>query len=296
MLFPIYIFEQGTELPEDGTYYILGRDGLYLRRDYGLIKATVRVPEIAVLNEVTLGAELRLPPIPKELVRQAIHFFRAIYAELETEAVVLVFWGEERGTYKILPPEQTVARVGIDYDKSLRIPGHLLVGSIHAHADFSAFHSITDHGDEEHFDGLHITVGHLDEPTHDISCQVVVNGNRFPMPPEQYLEGISRVKNPIGDFFEEIATVFVVALGDPELRRSYRSALKLPRFKLELPETPALGPGFPLSWRQMVKKRPLTKGALLLTGDADSGAPHEAAEAAGEGGGGRGKYFAKEIG
>lgn len=260
MLFPIYIYEPGTALPTEGTYYILGRDGLYLHRDYGLIRATVRIPEVAALNQVWTEAELRLPPIPKELVWRVMHFFRTIYAELKSEVVVLIFWNEAEQRYKITPPRQTVSRASIHYDKALRIPGHLLVGSIHAHADFNAFHSITDHGDEENFDGLHVTIGHLDEATHDISCQVVVNGNRFPVPPGQYLEGLARAPEDgaeiVANAIVAIGEAMIGALAGPDLREIAEKSRepKLPRFIPALPKGILLVDClYPIFWRNMVE-------------------------------------------
>jgi hypothetical protein len=37
-----------------------------------------------------------------------------------------------------------------------------------------------DHGDEEHDDGLHVTVGNLDG-IFSLSCSLVVDGRRFPL-------------------------------------------------------------------------------------------------------------------
>ena len=59
-------------------------------------------------------------------------------------------------------------------------PGKIRVGTIHSHAEADAFHSPVDDGDEEHDDGLHVTVGNLDG-TFSLSCSLVVDGRRFPL-------------------------------------------------------------------------------------------------------------------
>jgi hypothetical protein len=66
--------------------------------------------------------------------------------------------------------------------------------TIHSHAGFGAFHSSTDHTDEKHFDGLHITVGDLSKDLHTISTSVVVNGKRFLVDTHEYVEGVESVE------------------------------------------------------------------------------------------------------
>jgi hypothetical protein len=54
----------------------------------------------------------------------------------------------------------------------------------------SAFHSGTDDKDEVDFDGLHITVGNMDNDLISISCSIVANGTRFTCQPSDYIDGI----------------------------------------------------------------------------------------------------------
>lgn len=49
-----------------------------------------------------------------------------------------------------------------EYNKLLD-DGWALYGTIHSHCDFSAFHSRVDDADEKFFDGLHITIGNVDD-------------------------------------------------------------------------------------------------------------------------------------
>jgi hypothetical protein len=73
-------------------------------------------------------------------------------------------------------------------------PGYIYVGDIHSHASMSAFHSGVD--DKDDGDGIHITVGDLDEiikkGTVSISCSFVSNKIRFSNPPENHIEGIKK--------------------------------------------------------------------------------------------------------
>ena len=69
--------------------------------------------------------------------------------------------------------------------------GKLRVGTIHSHAEAEAFHSPVDDGDEEHDDGLQVTVGNLDGPF-SLSCSLVVDGRRFSLRSREVFESLSR--------------------------------------------------------------------------------------------------------
>jgi len=193
-VFPIYILEEGVELPSEGTYYVVAQDGIYLRKETGLIQATVRVNGISSLEEIVPTANLRLPKLPPEVVVRALLFFRSIYRQLDSEAVVLLHYSQENRSYRLYCPEQTVSGMSVShYDADGRLEGYQLVGSIHSHCDFGAFHSGIDRRDEHDFDGLHITIGRVDQPYFTVSCSVVVNDNRFPTQPEDVLTGVREV-------------------------------------------------------------------------------------------------------
>lgn len=41
-MFPIYVYEEGTELPDDGTYFVVAANGMFMHKDVGIVKALVR--------------------------------------------------------------------------------------------------------------------------------------------------------------------------------------------------------------------------------------------------------------
>lgn len=192
MHLPIYILEEGVELPKEGTFYILARDGLYVHRQNDLIEAVVKVSQISALAPVVPRATLRVPAIPASLVARIIGFFRYVWKVYGTEAIVLLHWGGRLRGWRIDAPRQEVTIGSITYAKDERFAGYQLVGTIHAHPG-SAFHSGTDRCDEDSLDGLHVTIGHLGETIHDIASVLVVNGSRFPVPADTYLCGIRAV-------------------------------------------------------------------------------------------------------
>lgn len=192
-MIPVYVFEKGVKLPSEGTFYVVAKNGLFLHKDTGTIKATVKVEGVSFLEEMKQGARLRLPKISQELIVRTLLFFRAVYREHKSEAEVQIHYNSDSGEYKIHCPIQEVSGGGVDYDSSDRFDGFQLVGTIHSHCNFGAFHSGIDDGDEKHFDGLHITIGHLDQPYFTISCSMTVNGQRFNFKPEDVIIGIEEV-------------------------------------------------------------------------------------------------------
>lgn len=192
-MIPLYIFNDKVELPASGTYYVVAKNGIFLHKDNGLIEATVRVDRIPFLQELTPAATLRLPKLPPMLMVRALLFFRRVYQHHQSEATVLLHYRSENHTYRLQCPEQTVGAGSVHYDSSDRFDGYQLVGTIHSHARMDAFHSGVDDHDEQHFDGLHITVGRLDQPYFTVSCSAVVNGQRFHLVPENIVIGITEV-------------------------------------------------------------------------------------------------------
>lgn len=189
-MIPIYVLAQGVELPTEGTYYIVASNGIFLRKDTGLVQATVHVDEVPFLQNVPSSATLKLPTLPPLMMARVLLFFRRIYQRYQSEAAVLLHYSSETLQYYLHFPLQHVTQASVHYDSSERFKGFQLVGTIHSHASMQAFHSGIDDADERHFDGLHITVGRLDQPYFTVSCSVVVNSQRFSRTPEETIAGV----------------------------------------------------------------------------------------------------------
>lgn len=190
MLYPVVILEDGVDEPE-GPAYLIGRQGLAIKKGGDIFDATVLVPQISALAPIYEEVTWKLPPIGQELVSQVVAFLRVMFARYDTEAVVLLYWSPSRSCYKVAVPKQRACAGGVDwYDKSLRFDDYLLVGTIHSHPA-GAYHSGTDECDELFFDGIHITFGYLKHPHHEISSQISVNGRRFITEPCEIMEGLT---------------------------------------------------------------------------------------------------------
>ena len=188
------LINQGGRLPQDGNFYIIGKDGIYLSKNTGLIRAVVKVKGISTLQAVETFAKINVPKIPAEIVARALMFFRKAYDQHRVEAVALIYYSETEKKYQIEAPLQKNTYTLAKYQGlSLLAKGYKTVGSIHSHCDFSAFHSGFDRRDEDEFDGIHITLGHIDQPYFTIDSELTVNGNPFQLNPEDLVEGIHRV-------------------------------------------------------------------------------------------------------
>lgn len=195
--FPVHIFRNGMQLPQEGTYFVLAGNGCWMHKDTGLVSCFVPVEQISFLDEIDARAwvHCRLPKIPHALVYRVRHFFARVVAMQRTEANVVLYYNKQTNQYKVLPTDQSVSLAGVEYKRKgvtemEGMEGYLRVGTIHSHCDFDAFHSGTDIGDERDFDGLHVTFGHNDRENITISASVVVNEHRMRVDPLSVLAGI----------------------------------------------------------------------------------------------------------
>ena len=187
----VYIYDKEQGLPPDDICYIIGKGGAYLKKKLDLIESLTPVDRISFLDEVDTYAKINIPKIPVNLMANIIGFFRKVYELHKSESIVLLYYNKKEKTYKLYVPEQEVTAAGLDYKTDKTIQNHILVGTVHSHASMSAFHSGIDDRDERRFDGLHITIGKVNDPEFfDISVSIVVNGMRQRMTADSYVEKV----------------------------------------------------------------------------------------------------------
>lgn len=141
----------------------------------------------------SLETNLDKYPYPLEQLHDTMAYFKAIYDKYGTEAVVLLMFNFETKEWRTLKVLQLgAAHAAVQYiypsngpnkkypltekifddeklkDLQLKVyenyseltnQGFAIIGTIHSHCNFGAFHSGTDNHDEMNFDGLHITIG-----------------------------------------------------------------------------------------------------------------------------------------
>jgi PRTRC genetic system protein A len=189
-MFNVYLHNGENPLPEDDICYIIAKDGIYLKKKLGVMDSIAPVKEISILQTIQPTAKMNIPKIPAVEFGKIYEFFKAVYQAHSSESIVLLFFNETTKKYKVIAPHQKVSGAGAEYDRGIVIEGHTMIGTIHSHANFSAFHSGTDVGDEMNFDGLHITIGHVNSHNPSITACIVANGHRVVVEPEEYVAGI----------------------------------------------------------------------------------------------------------
>jgi len=187
-MFKIHINDGTQPLPEDDIYYIVAKEGIFLKKSMGIMDSIAPVENISILESIQAAAKMNIKKIPGGQFARVVAFFRQVYQDFYGESIVLLFYDEKRRVYKIVPPHQKVTGAACDYNKGMTIEGMSMIGTIHSHASMSAFHSGTDDKDEEHFDGLHITIGNVNQEDVSITASIVANGHRFVVEPEDYVE------------------------------------------------------------------------------------------------------------
>ena len=200
---PIYVMTEGLELPEKGSYYLISGDGIWFRKDTGLLHAMIKVNGIGAIPKVVQTVGLRIPETPKAIMFQALMFFRYIWKKHSSECVLLLVYVEDTQQYGFVCPKQRVTRSTVSYEADdFRLSDNaLVVGTIHSHCNFSAFHSGTDQRDEVGQDGIHVTIGNVDDNHFTVSSCLAVNGLRATVDPMKYLGGMREVKHNYGGLY-----------------------------------------------------------------------------------------------
>lgn len=194
-MFPFYVRRSPDDPePEERIAYIAGRGGAFVRKATHAFRATVATREFPMLADVREQADYLLPPLPPQLVAQALAFFRGEYQRHHGEAILLLSFHPRRGTFRLDAPPQRVSPARVEYDLPLRAAeGFEFAGTIHSHGAITASHSHVDRRDESVFDGIHATIGDLDRRAVSAAASLVVSGRRFPLPVERVLGGLKKV-------------------------------------------------------------------------------------------------------
>ena len=206
-MFPVYVYEEGLELPEQGTYFLVSGNGLWLHKDTGIVKAFVPVDNISCLQDLDADAFVQcgLPKLPAQHVWRIQTFFKQIVEKFQSEASTTLYFNKSTNEFKVYVPEQVVSHGSVNYERKAlthleEMKNFLCVGTIHSHCDFGAFHSGTDISDEEDFDGLHVTFGNNNLDEFSISATIAVNGRRLQVDPLEVLEGIEPIIGQEGKY------------------------------------------------------------------------------------------------
>jgi hypothetical protein len=132
-------------------------------------------------------------PIPFELWRQIVSFFKWTYDTYQCEAQVRLAYNEDLREWRVAVLPQNITpglftdeiKVHVDREKALdecgfNKEGFRFVGTVHHHCSASAFQSGTDHADEITQPGYHVTIGKLNGGQCDFHSRASFRGIMYP--------------------------------------------------------------------------------------------------------------------
>ncbi len=164
-----YLFNtEAGPVGERGIFYdyILAGNGVFVRAENHLIKATVLIAEASIrgLQPLQDSVELRHGRIPQHIYNLALS---TLMANPYQERLIAVVWDEG---YLLKAPPQESGEFWIKYDV---LPDTVL--EFHSHGLIGAFFSMTDNLDEQGL-GLYVVAGRLDRLIPEVNMRVGVYG------------------------------------------------------------------------------------------------------------------------
>lgn len=165
---------------------ILIKDGkAFSLATHGDFAVPEELPSVVITNKPAI--RYAGPKIPLAEWKRVLAFFSAVYKATNSECQVRLYRNRTTGEWKAWAFPQT-KRSGMTTNE---VPGSSLwaksqalfgddwmhFGSVHHHCSSSAFQSSVDKADEvgNAVGGIHITVGFMDKPVHDIHARAVVS-------------------------------------------------------------------------------------------------------------------------
>jgi len=216
-LFPIIIKDDAYAPLDAPAYYVLAANGLHLVRRTALFEASVPVEGgVPGLSLHQPFLRLMLPRLPVALLERAVGFFREIWERWEGEGIVLLFYSESLGRFRLIAPPQRLtgryergrfrADLRLDYEACEKPgPEWLRIGSFHSHGHASPRHSSVDEHDELYEAGLHVTVGYVNTTVPEFAAAFVVGRTRFTVRPEDVLPRFGAARRPPRAWLDQVS-------------------------------------------------------------------------------------------
>lgn len=165
--------------------WIAAKQGFYLQRQtlLGQVVIPTAKSDLPAFPNENGFLKYTFDKLPAPIIAKAYDFFARTFKDHHSEAEVLLTYNPTvtEDPLRIFVPAQEVSAASVH---SAFNPEHLargwqVIGSIHSHCDFSAFHSGTDTSDANDFDGLHITIGHVNSNNPSFDVMVMINKVRW---------------------------------------------------------------------------------------------------------------------
>jgi len=231
------------------------RDSIKQVKEFeGLVTAKIDY----AIKSATAEAKYLGPFIPKDEWRQMLSFFKWTHDTFKSESQVRLFCNTKTREWKVwaFPQKEGTGMSAIEIDDKdaseqraqfKDSEGWIYFGTVHHHCGATAFQSGTDAANEQSQDGLHITIGKIDEKQHDMHCRFYLNGACF---------------EPDMSQFWELDDAIVLQVPEPALDM-------IARYQMCIPSDVE----FPQQWKDNVKTppRPKHQGNLGLTPYGNNG-------------------------
>lgn len=184
--------------------YIIAGNGTFMYKKNALHNYLTKVDGVGSLADIREYCWYQEHSIPEDLVRQIVGFFKKVYDEHKSEAILLLYFNQKTAEWLALVPKQTVSGASANYQMVTpdMVPdGFSRVGTWHSHANMSAFFSGVDDHDDERDDGVHLTIGDLGNRWGQLAgnwmpsivASYATNGQRWTAEPQVILDAPIKV-------------------------------------------------------------------------------------------------------
>lgn len=199
MSFPVVVKTKPECDPPGRLYYEVASNGVFQVKETDLYRSVTRAEEIPGLCPQVERLEIRFPRLPAQILEDVQAFFCDVYDRYRAEAIVVLFYRSDTQQFRVEVPPQTIpgyrdwsgqwrSYLRLDYGSVARPAGFVRFGTIHSHAELTAYASATDCHDERFEDGLHVVYGHCHSSGLSRSASFVANGTRFELEPDDVLQ------------------------------------------------------------------------------------------------------------
>jgi hypothetical protein len=185
---------ESLPIPAPGTpYFVVGADKRYIHKTSHWGRVLVPMDKLPFDNAKETGFLWYggAPAIPPGLLGQIWSFFKQVYENIGTEAMIYLTFKD--GQYGVFVPPQITSGGHVNAQFKVEQAtknGAMVIGTIHSHCNFGAFHSGTDTHDADGMDGLHITIGKVLHDQPEYAVMVSYNKIRWELKLDEITNGI----------------------------------------------------------------------------------------------------------
>ncbi len=165
--------------------------------------------EVETFSTESITPVFKGAKIPRHMWKNILAFMKQSYDQFKSETLVYLFYDEKSKTpWDWWVPTQETAGMTVEsspedpkYQEQRKLYSDTMFGTVHHHCSTSAFQSGTDEADEVNREGIHFTIGHMDnEEGFDIHCRITIGGCHAEIDAGTYIE-------QAGDPFKKTADI-----------------------------------------------------------------------------------------